>query len=143
MANERVLLVDDEEDFTSVLSQRLENRGMTVSTASNGPEAIEQAQAKPFDVVILDLQMPGMDGIETLKSLLATDADLRIILLTGHATVGKGVEAVKEGAMDFLEKPIELQSLVEKIGEAAQERLALLEQRSVEKLEDILNRKGW
>ena len=89
MSSAKVLLVDDEKDFTDTLSERLQMRDLEVYTASSGPEAIELAGQHRFDTVILDLQMPGMDGIETLKNLLAADADLQVIVLTGHGTISK------------------------------------------------------
>jgi len=143
MANERVLLVDDEEEFTQVLSERMEARGVGVDTAANGPEALEKAKAAPYDAIILDLAMPGMDGIETLKRLLGANPELQVILLTGHGTVQKGVEAVKLGAVDFLEKPAEIDKLLEKIHQAQATRMLLVEERAEEKIKDILKSKGW
>jgi two-component system OmpR family response regulator len=99
--------------------------------------------AHRFDAVILDLQMPGMDGIETLKRLLSEDADQQVIILTGHATVSKGIEAIKTGATEFLEKPVDIQALTSLIGDAADQRMVLLEKRSAQAIEDILKKKGW
>jgi len=143
MATAKVLLVDDEKDFTATLSERLELRDLEVSIASNGPEAIELANKHKFDAVILDLQMPGMDGIETLKILMEKDADMQVIILSGHATVSKSVEAIKAGATEFLEKPVDIQVLTDKIDTAAVQRFVLLEKRSAEAIDDILKRKGW
>ena len=143
MAQERVLLVDDGEDFLAVLKGRLEARGLVVSTATNGPDAIGLSKENKFDAIILDLLMPGMDGIEVLRAILAQDPDAQIILLTGHGSVRSGVEAIKEGAADFLEKPADFQELLARIGEAAIKRTVLLEERSMEQIEDILKRKGW
>ena len=84
-----------------------------------------------------------MDGIETLKRMLADNPDLQVILLTGHATLAKGVEAMKLGAMDFLEKPAEIQKLMEKIEQAKANRMLLVEKRSEEKLKEILKTKWW
>jgi len=143
MANERVLLVDDEVEFTQILSQRMESRGVGVDTAASGPEALEKAKAAPYDAIILDLAMPGMDGIETLKRLLEGNPDLQVILLTGYATLEKGVEAVKLGAVDFLEKPAELDKLLEKIHQAQATRMLLVEERAEERMKEILKSKGW
>ena len=143
MKSAKVLLVDDEKGFTETLSERLQLRDLTVYTASSGQEAIELANQHRFDAVILDLQMPGMDGIDTLKQLLSKDADLQIIILTGHGTVTKGVEAIKAGATEFLEKPVDIQTLTEKIGTAATQRIVLTEERSAQAIDDILKRKGW
>ena len=143
MARAKVLLVDDENDFTTTLSERLELRDMEVFTAANGPDALKLVDDHRFDAVILDLKMPGMDGIETLKRLLSEDADQQVIILTGHATVPKSIEAIKTGATEFLEKPVDIQVLSDMIGEAATQRMVLLEKRSAQAIDDILKKKGW
>ena len=143
MAHERVLLVDDEVDFTVVFKERLEARGLSVVTAAGGPEAVAAVRKKTFDMIILDLQMPGMDGIETLKEILKLDEKAQVILLTGHATSKKGVEAIKHGAVDFLEKPADIQDLLGRIGEAAVKRMVLVEKHSMDKIEDIIKSRGW
>jgi DNA-binding NtrC family response regulator len=143
MTKERVLLVDDEPEFTEVLSERMEARGVGVDTAASGPEALEKVRAKSYDAIILDLSMPEMDGIETLKRLLEDNPELQVILLTGYATLEKGIEATKLGAMDFLEKPAEIQTLMEKIGKAKANRMLLVEKRAEEKIKGILGTKGW
>ncbi len=143
MKKEKVLLVDDDADFTDVVSERMESRGVGVDTAASGTEALEKVRDKSYDAIILDLAMPEMDGIETLKRLLADNPDLQVILLTGHATLAKGVEAIKLGAMDFLEKPAEIQKLMEKIEQAKANRMLLVEKRSEEKLKQILKTKWW
>jgi DNA-binding NtrC family response regulator len=143
MSSARVLLVDDEKEFTDALSERLRMRGLEVFTASSGKQALDLAGQHRFDAVILDLQMPGMDGIETLKYLLAADADQQVIVLTGHGSISKSVEALKAGAAEFFEKPIDIQMLTEKIGDAAANRLTLLQERSAQAIEDVLKKKGW
>ena len=143
MKGYRVLLVDDEELFLTALAKRMTKRGFDVATAENGQVAVEMAAARGFDVIVLDLAMPGFDGIETLKRLRAADPDLQIILLTGHATVSAGVEAMKLGAMDFLQKPADFQELLAKIEEAGARKLALVEKRGEEKIRGILGEKGW
>jgi len=143
MAHERVLLVDDEVDFTTVLKERLEARGLSAVTAASGPEAVQAVRKKRFDAIILDLLMPGMDGIETLKEILKLDDKAQVILLTGHATTKKGVEAIKHGAVDFLEKPADIQDMLSKIGEAAAKRMELVEKQSMDKIVDIIKSRGW
>ena len=143
MTKERVLLVDDEEEFVAVLSQRMEARGVGVDQAAGGPEAIRKVEEGSYDAVILDLAMPEMDGIETLRRLLQKNPDLQVILLTGHATLEKGIEAMKFGAMDFLEKPARIQELMEKIEQAKANRMLIVEQRMEERLKDIWKSKGW
>ena len=143
MAKARVLLVDDEEDFTATLAERLVTRGLDVDVSSNGPEAIERVRDKTYDALVLDLAMPGMDGIETMKRLLAGNPDLQVILLTGRGTIRKGVEAVSSGAMEFLEKPADIDLLLEKIEKARANRVLLTEERVEETITNILRTKGW
>jgi len=139
----RVLIVDDEEEFARALAERMQSRGIEADTVFNGGEALEAVKSKPYDAIILDLGMPGMDGIETLKGMLATNADLQIIILTGQATVSKGVEAVKEGAFEFLEKPVRLEALVEKIDQAKSRGTILTQARMNDMIDEIMKRKGW
>ena len=115
---EKVLLVDDEEDCLEVLSERMKSRGIEVSTANSATEAIRIAEKESFDAIIVDLMMPEMDGLEALKLIKEKKPESQVILLTGHATVDKGIEAMKLGAMDFLEKPAYLSQLTEKIKKA-------------------------
>lgn len=143
MTKEKVLIVDDEVEFTEILSQRMESRGMTVDTAAGGREALEKARARPYDAIILDLSMPEMDGMETLEHLLGENPDLQVIVLTGHATIEKGIEAIKLGATQFLKKPAELQDLIEQIQSAKAKKMVLVEKRMEEKMHDILQRKSW
>ena len=143
MSESTVLLVDDEVDFVEVLAERLEARGLAVDTAENGEVALEKAEKRPFDAILLDMAMPGMDGIQTLKGLLQINPDLQVILLTGRATLVQGVEAMKLGALDLLEKPVEIETLVAKIEEAATKRSSLTEKRIDDTLSDIMRKKGW
>jgi len=138
-----VLLVDDEEQFLDTLSQRLEIRGMKVEAVTSGEEALDKVGDKKIDAVILDLAMPGIDGIETLRLLKAKRPDLQIIMLTGKATVKSGIEAMKLGAEDFLEKPVDLELLLEKIGEAKNKRLLLIQKDREEEIKKIIRSKSW
>jgi DNA-binding NtrC family response regulator len=138
-----VLLVDDEIDFVTVLAERLETRGLKVDTAEDGPTALAKASESTFDAILLDLAMPGMDGIQTLKGLLEINRDLQVILLTGQATLRQAVEAMKLGALDFLEKPAEIETLVEKIEDAALRRSKLDDKRIQQRIADIMKQKGW
>jgi len=104
---EKVLLVDDEEDFLDVLAERIRTRGMDVETSTSAAEALAKADETSYDAIVLDLMMPGVDGLEALKALKERRPELQVILLTGHASVQKGIEAMKLGATDFLEKPAE------------------------------------
>lgn len=143
MMGNKILLVDDEEEFARTLAERLEARGLRVDVAFSGEEALEKARGKSFDAIILDLAMPGMDGIDTLKEFRAINPDLQIIILTGQATVQKGIEAMKLGAVDLMEKPADLKDLLAKIEEASSKKALLVEKQIDEKLKDIMGKKGW
>jgi DNA-binding NtrC family response regulator len=142
MAEANVLIVDDEKEFLETISERLINRGFQVDAAGNGLEALDKLDAKNYDAIVLDMMMPQMDGIETLKHIRASHPEMQVILLTGHATLQKGVEAVKLGAMDFLEKPAEIEALVAKIKEAKSNRLLLVEKQREEAVQEILVKYG-
>ena len=143
MAKAEVLLVDDEEVFVDALARRMNKRGLQVDTAENGNVALEKAAGESFDVIVLDLAMPGLDGIETLERLRDLNPDVQVILLTGHGTVGTGVEAMKLGAHDFLEKPCDFDELLSKIDQASARKAVLVQQRQEEKVERLLREKGW
>jgi DNA-binding NtrC family response regulator len=139
----KVLLVDDEEEFTEVLSERMKSRGLDVDITNTGSAAIKKVKARSYDAIILDLAMPEMDGIEVLKHLLKENPDLQIIFLTGHATLEKGIEAVKLGAVDFMEKPVDIAKLLEKVEAAMVKKSQLTEKRTAKDIQDILKKKGW
>jgi DNA-binding NtrC family response regulator len=143
MESYRVLLVDDEHEFVETLAKRMKARGLRVDTAESGEAALAIVRARDFDVIVLDLAMPGIDGLETLERALQINPDVQVILLTGHGTVGKGVEAMKLGAADFLEKPTSFQDLLDRIKTASEKKALLLEKRSEEHVADILNKRGW
>ena len=138
-----VLLIDDEQQFLKVLEERLETRGLKVNTATSGEDALTLVDDRNFDAIVLDLAMPGIDGIETLRLLKEKNPDLEIIMLTGHATVQKGIEAMKLGAEDFLEKPVDLSVLLERISEAKNKRILILEKKSQEAIKKIIKSKAW
>jgi DNA-binding NtrC family response regulator len=139
----KVLLVDDEEDFLATLSNRLELRGLKVSAVTSGEQAIREAKQQEYDAIVVDLSMPGIDGLETLKRIKADNPNAEIIMLTGHGSVQSGVEAMKLGAGDFLQKPVELSELMNKIGEAKDKRMLVLQKQSQEELRKILQSKSW
>lgn len=143
MKPDKVLLVDNEVEFIETLAERMRVRGLAVRIAVSGPEAIEKAAGEVFDAIVLDLAMPGMDGIETLKRLRDMDPDLQIILLTGRGTVETAVEATKLGAIDFFEKPTDIELLIKEIKQARAKRIMFAEQKAHEDIENILNRRGW
>ncbi|RLB12720.1 MAG: response regulator [Deltaproteobacteria bacterium] len=124
----RILLVDDEKDFVEALAERLRNRDFDVTTAFTGEEALEKLKEYNFDVAIVDVKMPGLDGIETLKEIKKLKPLTEVLMLTGHGTVETAIEGMKHGAYDFLMKPCEMDTLLEKIGDAY-ERKAEQEER--------------
>lgn len=140
---EKILLVDDEQEFLDAMSERMRNRGMDVTTAISAKEALERVKNENFDAIIVDLLMPEMDGIEALKNMKKIDSDLQVILLTGHATVEKGIEAMKLGAMDLLEKPADMNNLTEKIKKAKAHKMILVERHTEEKIKKIMGSKAW
>ena len=119
MAGYRVLLVDDEEEFVSALSERLTLRGIGVDSALNGEEALARLVAKDFEVVILDVMMPGLGGLEVLRQIKATHPNTQVILLTGHGSTREGIEGMRLGAFDYLIKPVDLEDMLEKMKAAA------------------------
>lgn len=141
--SEKVLLVDDELDFLDTLGERMRARGMNVSTSASGKEALKKVENESFDVIILDLLMPEMDGLEVLRVLKQKRPELQVILLTGHATVQKGIEAMKLGAMDLVEKPADLQELTEKIKKAQAKKMLIVEEQTEEKVRHLLSERGW
>jgi signal transduction histidine kinase len=112
------LLVDDENDFRQILAKRLKRRGINVREADRGEKALRMLEEMTADIVVLDVKMPGMDGIECLKRIKRTHAQTEVIMLTGHADIQGGVEGIKSGAFDYLSKPIELEHLIRKIKQA-------------------------
>ena len=139
----KVLLVDDETDFLSTLAERLEARGLKVSTATSGEDAVANADKEGFDLIVLDLAMPGIDGLETLKRIKAKQPDAEIIMLTGQGSIKTSIEAMKLGAEDFLQKPVNISELMDKISEAKDKRMLVLQAKSVKEIEKILHTKGW
>jgi len=140
---EKVLLVDDEKDFIEALGERMENRGMNVSTTTSAKDAIKRVKKESYDAIVLDLQMPEMDGMEALKAIKKINPDMQVILLTGHATVEKGIEAMKLGAMDLIEKPTDIETIAEKIKKAQANKIILVEKKTEEKVRKIISTKGW
>jgi two-component system OmpR family response regulator len=140
---DKVLLVDDEKDFLDALAERMRTRDIDVTKSTSAKDALKKVETGSYDAVVLDLLMPEMDGLEALKILLAKDPKLQVILLTGHATVQKGVEAMKLGAMELLEKPTNFETLMDRIKQARARRMLLVSQESEEHIKKILSDKGW
>ncbi len=116
----RLLLVDDEQGYVDVLANRLRKRGFYVAKAFSGTEALKAAGRELFDVVVLDLKMEDMDGIEVLKILKRMTFNTKVIMLTGHGSQAAAQEGLRLGAFDYLTKPCELHELLKKIMEACQ-----------------------
>ena len=140
--SEKVLLVDDEKEFLEIMSERMEARGMKVTTATTAGQALSIIEKESFDAIVMDFQMPGMDGMEALKLIKDKKPELQIILLTGYANVEKTVEAMKVGATDFLEKPADIEALSKKIKKAKADKMLIVEKQTEEKIKDILQRHG-
>ncbi|WP_419785289.1 response regulator [Pseudodesulfovibrio sp.] len=120
-----ILLVDDEKGFVDTMAKRLGKRGLTVATADSGQAGLAVLDGPGnVDVVILDVKMPGMDGIETLKTIKAAYPLVEVIMLTGHATVENAIEGMKLGAYDYMMKPCEMDELLAKVEEAYQKKQA-------------------
>ena len=118
-----VLLVDDEVPFVETMTKRLNKRDLQVSTAFSGAEALEKlGKDSRVEVVILDVKMPGMDGIETLREIKRRHPLVEVVMLTGHATVETAIEGMKLGAFDYLMKPCDMGVLISKVGGAASRR---------------------
>jgi DNA-binding NtrC family response regulator len=137
----RVLLVDDEEKFLEVLAQRLGTRGINAETSTTGEEALVKIKNRNFDAIVLDVMMPGLGGIETLKRIKQEHPEVQIIMLTGQGTVDKAVDAMKEGAIDFMEKPADINKLLDKISEAKEKRILLVTKKIEEKVKGLLQRR--
>jgi len=123
----KMMLVDDEERFLSTTKKLLAKKGYDVFTAISGAEALEKLRTQNIHVVILDVKMPGMDGIETLKAVKRKYPMVEVIMLTGHGTVESAVEGLKSGATDYLTKPTDVNDLIAKAEEAFEKRQRLEE----------------
>ena len=119
----KLLMVDDDEKFLNVTAERLGLKDFDVTTATEGSLAIKAAKKGKFDVAILDLKMPGMDGTELLKMLKKKHKYLEVIMLTGFASIDSAVECTKLGAFGYLEKPYKFETLLELLKEAYSARL--------------------
>jgi len=118
MKGKKVLLVDDEVEFVTTLAERLRLREIEVETAVDGETALRLVAAAPPDIVILDLKMPGMSGLEVLRQLKKDQPRIQVILLTGHGSTREGIEGMTLGAFDYLIKPINIEELILKMQDA-------------------------
>jgi len=120
----KILLVDDETDFVETMTKRFGIRKMPITTAGGGAEAMRLVEEQDFDVVILDVRMPGMDGLEVLRQIRAKRPLTEVIMLTGHASLDAGMQGMNLGAYDYVLKPADFDELLDKVRRAA-ERKAL------------------
>ena len=119
---ENVLLVDDEREFVNTVAERLQTREITATVAHSGEAALSAMNSRPVDVVVLDLKMPGMDGMEVLKRIRTTHPDVEVIMLTGHGSAGEERTAVELGVFAYLSKPQNIDFLAKLIRQAYDRR---------------------
>jgi len=137
------MLVDDEKEFVDVLAERLEARDFELVKAYGGDEALANLREHDIDVTVLDVLMPGKDGVETLKEMKLVKPLVEVIMLTGNATVETAVEGMKKGAFDYLMKPTETKDLVEKIVRAYKRKAEQEERIRNAEIEKIMQRRGF
>lgn len=130
-----VLLVDDEVEFLETLRKRLAKRNVNVSSAYSGEEAIGVMGREPVDVVVLDVKMPGMDGIETLRQIKKDHPMTEVIMLTGHANVEVAIQGMETGAFDYLMKPMDIDDLLYKLSDAHKKKL--LQERKIRSMKKM------
>ena len=118
----QILIVDDEVEFASTLVERLALRGIAARSANRGLDALALVRVKIPDVVILDLKMPDMSGLEVLASIKSIDPTIEIIILTGHGSAAAGIDGMEQGAFDYMMKPVDLTALLVKIEQAYRKR---------------------
>lgn len=135
-----ILVVDDEFDFLETIVKRLQKRNINTVGVESGEKALETMKEKRFDVVLLDIKMPGgMDGIETLREMKKLQPLAEVILLTGHASVETSIEGMKLGAFDYLLKPIKLEELIVKLGEAFEKKSTHDEKIKKAKIKELIH----
>jgi two-component system, OmpR family, response regulator CpxR len=139
----KVLLVDDEKEFVDALAERLEIRDFEILKALDGDEAIGRVTNMDIDVVVLDVLMPGKDGLTTLREIKKAKPMVEVIMLTGNATVPSAIEGLQSGAYDYLMKPTETQDLVAKIALAYKRKAEQEERIRQAQIENIMLRRGW
>lgn len=127
MKKAHILLVDDEVAFANNIAKLISKRGYEVKAVYNGESAVQALNEKDFDVIILDLKMPGLDGLATLRMIKGKKPEVEVIILTGHGSMESGIDGIELGAFDFLMKPVRFDDLYEKIRQAYQRKLVLEE----------------
>jgi DNA-binding NtrC family response regulator len=137
----RTLIVDDELELLDSLKSVLERRRMKVLTSDSGKKALDLLKENVVDVVVLDIKMPGMDGLEVLKIIKKDYPDIPVLLLTGHPTVESALKGIKLGANEYIMKPPDVEMLVERIRQAYDRQQEIFAQRQSEKINDIRKRR--
>ena len=140
MQNNKInlLIVDDEVTFLDSIRKSLEARDFNVIAVDRGEKAIEAAKKNPIDVALVDLKMPGINGEETLKALKAEHSWMEVIILTGHGTIDSAVECVRSGAFSYLQKPCDLNELLEALKEAFKKKVMNRRKIEQEKMDELL-----
>jgi len=134
----RLLIVDDEEHFLSATATRLEVRGFDVTAVDRGEKALQVLREKPIDIALVDLKMPGISGEETLRKIKQISPFTEVVILTGHGSIESAVECTKEGAYSYLQKPCELEPLLEVLVEAYRRRVMNKQKIREERMEEFL-----
>jgi DNA-binding response OmpR family regulator len=134
-----VLIIDDEERFLQTTQKLLEKQGYTVYTATDGLRGITRLKGKRIDVVILDVKMPGMDGVEVLRKIKTDFPLVEVVMLTGHSTVESAIEGLKLGAFDYLTKPCDIPVLIQKIDAAGDKKKTAEEKIRKARLDRIIS----
>ncbi len=119
MADFRVLFVDDEQELVAAVTERLELRGIDAVGTTSGEQALERVEREHFDVVVLDVRMPGLDGLEVVRQLQQTHPELKVVLMSGHGSREAREEGLRLGAFDYLQKPVDIRHLVSILRRAA------------------------
>ncbi len=117
------MLVDDEKEFLATMLKRLKKRNLDTFGATHGKEALKILEERPVDVVVLDVRMPGMDGIETLREIKKNHPLVEVVILTGHASMEVAVEGMEIGAFDYLMKPVDIDELLYKLQDAYKKKV--------------------
>ena len=125
MRRAKILLVDDEVAFANNIAKLISKRGYDIITVYNGESAVQAVEEHDFDVIVLDLKMPGMDGMSALKLIKGKKPEVEVIILTGHGSFESGIDGMQLGAFDFIMKPVRFDDLYEKIRQAFQRKLII------------------
>jgi DNA-binding NtrC family response regulator len=132
----RILFVDDETEFLQTLLKRMKKRVHAAFGAENGDEALSFLAHNPVDVVVLDVRMPGMDGIEVLREIKKRYPLIEVIMLTGHASMEAAIQGMDLGAFDYLMKPMDIDELLYKVQDACQNKA--LQEKKIEKIKSVI-----